>query len=125
MRIALVQQHATKNKADNIARGIKALEKAVSQGAKLICYPELAFDFFIPQQPATPKSVSLAESIPGPTTELFSKKAKEHEAVIILNIFEIEGTRTYDSSPVINSDGQITGKHFPDDQHWAGHYFRQ
>jgi len=110
MKIALIQQHATKNREDNIARGIKALEEAASQGAKLVAYPELAFDFFLPQHHASPKSLKLAETIPGPTTEIFSQKAKELKIVIILNLFEREEDKTYDSSPVINADGKILGK---------------
>ena len=76
MKIALIQQHATRNKEDNIGRGIEALEEAVSQGARLIAYPELTFDFFLPQYPATSESLELAETIPGPTTEIFCEKAK-------------------------------------------------
>lgn len=110
MKIALVQQYSTKNRKDNIARGIKALEEAASHGAQLVAYPELAFDFFLPQHLASPEALKLAEPIPGPTTEIFSEKAKELKTVIVLNIFEREGNRTYDSSPVINSDGKIVGK---------------
>ena len=110
MKIALVQQHATRNKENNISRGIKALQEAASKGARLVAYAELAFDFFLPQHPATPESLDFAEPIPGPTTELFTQKAKELEVVIVLNLFEREGERTYDTSPVINADGNIIGK---------------
>ena len=110
MKIALIQQHATRSREDNVARGIKALEEAASQGAKLVAYPELAFDFFLPQYHASSKSLNLAETIPGPTTEIFSQKAKELDVVIILNLFENEEDKTYDSSPVVNADGKIIGK---------------
>ncbi|MFX0092715.1 MAG: nitrilase-related carbon-nitrogen hydrolase [Candidatus Hodarchaeota archaeon] len=107
MKIALIQQHATRNKAVNIARGIKAVEEAASNGAQLVAFPELAFEFFLPQYPATRESLDLAESIPGPTTELFCQKAKELNVVVILNIFERENDKTYDCSPVINCDGRM------------------
>jgi len=110
MKIALVQQQATRNKENNIARGLKALEEAASKGARLVAYPELAFDFFLPQHPASPESLNLAEPVPGATTELFSQRAKELEVVIVLNLFEREGERTYDTSPVIDADGKIIGK---------------
>lgn len=110
MKVALIQQHATRSKEDNVARGIQALEEAASQGAQLVAYPELAFTFFLPQYPFSPKSLAFAEPIPGPTTEIFCKKAKELEVVVVLNLFEKEGDRTYDSSPVINTDGKIVGK---------------
>lgn len=110
MKIALIQQHATSSRKNNIERGIKALKEAASKGAQLVAYPELAFDFFLPQYHASPEYLNLAEPIPGPITEIFSQKAKEYKIVIILNLFEREGSKTYDSSPVINVDGKIVGK---------------
>ncbi|MGQ9552455.1 MAG: nitrilase-related carbon-nitrogen hydrolase [Candidatus Bathycorpusculaceae bacterium] len=110
MKIALVQQHASKDKRDNVASGLEALDEAASVGAELVAYPELAFNLFLPQYPATPETLKLAELIPGPTTRRFSRRAKELGMVVVLNLFEREGDRTYDSSPVIDSDGRIVGK---------------
>ncbi len=110
MKIALIQQHAAPDRADNIARGLKAMEVAAANGAKLVAYPELAFDLFLPQHRATPGALDMAESIPGPITEAFSAKARELGVVVVLNLFEREGNKTYDSSPVIDSNGEIVGK---------------
>jgi N-carbamoylputrescine amidase len=110
LKIALIQQHATKDKNGNISRGITALEEAVSNNANIIAFPELAFEYFHPQRPIKEKPLHLAEPIPGPTTEVFSDKAKEHGVIIILNIYERDGNHAYDCSPVINSDGKIIGK---------------
>ncbi len=110
MKIALIQRHATLNRKDNIIRGIKALEEAVSHGAKLVVYPELSFNLFLPQYPASKRTLNLAEAIPGPTTKIFSEKAAELNVAVVLNIFEKEGRLTYDSSPVIDADGRIVGK---------------
>ena len=52
MRIALVQQHATHDRKDNLERGLQALEDAAAGGADLVCYAELAFEPFYPQRPA-------------------------------------------------------------------------
>ncbi len=52
MRIALVQQHATHDRHDNLERGLLALEEAAADGAELVCYAELAFEPFYPQRPA-------------------------------------------------------------------------
>lgn len=109
MKIALVQQHATEDKQENIARGIQALETAAAAGARLIAYAELAFTRFLPQQPAPRDVASLAETIPGPTTELFSNKARQLGVAVVLNLFERDGQHTYDSSPVIDTDGSILG----------------
>lgn len=110
MKIALIQQHATKDKSDNINRGIEALKEAVLNDADLVAFPELAFDFFLPQHPATQDVLALAEPIPGPTTDLFSQTAKELGVIVILNLFERDNNRTYDTSPIINADGKILGK---------------
>lgn len=110
MKIALIQQHATRNRENNVARGLRALEKAASQGAKIVAYAELAFDLFLPQHPSSSEALACAEPIPGSTTDLFCEKAKELGVVVVLNLFEREGDRTFDSSPVINSNGEIVGK---------------
>jgi len=110
MKIALVQQHATRDREDNLARGLEALEEAVSCGAQLVAFPELAFDFFLPQHSVSSGALHLAETVPGPTTEVFCRKAKQLSVVVVLNLFEREGDRRYDSSPVIDADGEIVGK---------------
>jgi beta-ureidopropionase len=110
MKIALVQQHSTKNKEENVARGLKAVETAASNGAKLVAFPELSFTFFLPQFHASPETLRLAEPVPGPTTDLFAEKARELKTVIVLNIFEREENRTYDCSPIIDANGRFVGK---------------
>jgi len=49
MRIALVQQHATRDRRDNIRRGLEAVRRAASDGAECVCFAELAFEWFHPQ----------------------------------------------------------------------------
>jgi len=81
MKIALVQQHASHDKQENIARGLKAFEAAARNGAQLVAYAELAFEPFYPQTPAGPGSLDTAEPVPGPLTDAFAKKAKEYGVV--------------------------------------------
>ena len=107
--IALIQQSASTDKQSNIARGLAAAEKAALDGAKIICFAELAFDPFYPQEPGGDNVASLAETIPGPLTETFSELARKHGVVIALNLFEVDGDQTFDSSPVIGTDGSILG----------------
>jgi len=110
MKIALVQQHASHDKQENVARGLNAFEAAARNGAQLVAYAELAFEPFYPQNPAGPGSLDTAESIPGPLTDAFAKKAKEFGVVCVLNLFERDGTRTFDCSPVIDADGTLLGR---------------
>jgi len=109
MKIALIQQKAGNNLEENRKNGVSNLIKAAEAGAKIVSFAELAFDPFYPQKRASENVLSLAESIPGPTTEVFSNLAKKYGIVIVLNIFERDGNYTYDSSPVIDVDGKILG----------------
>lgn len=109
MRIALVQQHATADKIGNVARGIAALERAAREGAEVVAFAELAFERFHPQQRATGDPLALAETIPGPVTDQFSRKARELGVVVILNLYERDGERAFDASPVIDADGTLLG----------------
>lgn len=109
VKVGLIQQKATADVQQNIQRGAEAFEKAASQGAQLIAFAELAFTPFYPQKPAEGDVAELAEPIPGPTTEMFTELAKKHGVVTILNFFERDGDKTYDSSPVIDADGSLLG----------------
>jgi beta-ureidopropionase len=109
MKIALIQQRATPNYEENLKRGIDFFHKAAKAGAGLIAYAELAFSPFLPQIPASPDALDRAEPIPGPSTEQFSKLAKQYGVVTVLNVFERDGEKTYDASPVIDADGTLLG----------------
>ena len=109
MKIALVQQDAKENHQDNLQRGVEAFHKAAEAGAELIAFAELAFLPFLPQKEATPEAIAKAEPIPGPTTETFSALAKEYGIVTVLNLFEKDGEKTYDASPVLDADGKLLG----------------
>ena len=109
MKIALIQQQATTDCAANLLMGLEAARQAADQGAEVICFAELAFDRFLPQVSATPELLSRAESIPGPTTDAFRDLAVDKKVVIVLNLFELDGGLTFDSSPVIDADGTILG----------------
>jgi predicted amidohydrolase len=109
MKIAVIQQHASRDKAENVARGLKHFDEAAAAGARLVCFAELAFEPFYPQRVAAGDVKSLAEPIPGPITAAFADRARRHRVVTVLNLFERDGSRTFDSSPVIDADGRLLG----------------
>jgi N-carbamoylputrescine amidase len=109
VKIALIQQHATRNKSANVARGLAALDTAARNGAQVACFAELAFEWFYPQRPAELGFRELAEPLDGPTVTAFRQKAKELGLVTVINLYEREGNHTYDSSPVIDADGTLLG----------------
>jgi len=109
MRIALIQQVANHDKSENIRRGLEAMSQAAAEGAEVVVFAELAFERFYPQRPAEGNVADLAQQIPGPVTELFARRARELGVVVVLNLFERDGNQCYDSSPVIDVDGEILG----------------
>ena len=110
MKIGLVQQHATPDKSQNVRRGLSAIDEAAAAGARIIVFAELAFERFHPQRPASSDSLILAEPVPGPTTDAFSERARQHRIVVVLNLYERDGGRAFDCSPVIDTDGRLLGR---------------
>lgn len=110
MKIALVQQHAAPDKQDNVRRGLAAMEASARAGAEVVTFAELAFERFHPQHHASAEPWTLAEPVPGPMTDAFAKKARELGVVVVLNLYERDGTRAYDCSPVIDADGTLLGR---------------
>ena len=89
---------------------MRAFEEAARAGAQVVCFAELAFEPFYPQNPAGPESQTLAETVPGPLTDAFAAKARELGVVAVLNLFERDGAHAYDCSPVIDADGRLLGR---------------
>ena len=110
MRIALVQQSVTTDKDANVRRGLDALEKAARAGAQLVVFPELAFEPFHPQRPALADPRQIAEPVPGPITDRFSRAARELGVVVVINLYERDGEHAFDTSPVIDADGTLLGR---------------
>ncbi len=110
MKIALVQQPAAEDKEQNVQAGLSALEQAARDGAEVVVFSELAFERFHPQRPAGDAPWRLAEPVPGPTTDRFAAAARELGVVVVLNLYERDGERAFDSSPVIDADGTLLGR---------------
>lgn len=110
MRIALVQQHASEDLQANLQRGLDGLERAAANGAQVVAFAELAFTPFYPQHPAKGDVRHLAETIPGPITDIFAAAARRLGVAVVLNLYERDGDRTYDTSPVIDTDGSLLGR---------------
>jgi len=131
MDIALVQQFLPDNPLGAFQQGLDAIRDAADAGADLVVFPELSFTPFYPRIPAGDRGedvVDLAEPVPGPTTESVAEVAEEFGVVVVFNLLERDGDRTYDTSPVIDADGQLLGctrmMHVPDYEgfHERGYY---
>jgi N-carbamoylputrescine amidase len=110
MRIALAQLASRPDRAANLARTLEVMGEARRAGAELIAFPEVVLDRFFPQRPDDRAALSLAEPVPGPTTERIAERARELGLVTVFNLYELGSDgRRYDSSPVFDADGRLLG----------------
>src|SRR5579872_589467 len=111
----------------NLQHAIDLVTDATSQGAKIVCLPELfQTQYFCQREDTT--LFDLAETIPGPTTDAMSKVAAETKATVIASIFEKRTRGLYHNTAVlIGSDGAIKGlyrkMHIPDDPLYYEKYY--
>ena len=109
MHLALIQNHCTTDRAENLQRALTSMERAKAAGANMVAFPELAIDRFFPQHEAA-DARGIAEPIPGASADAIAKKAKELSLVTVFNMYESDGGgHYYDSSPVFDADGTLLG----------------
>ncbi|PIQ96496.1 MAG: acyltransferase [Nitrospinae bacterium CG11_big_fil_rev_8_21_14_0_20_56_8] len=125
--IGLIQMPCVPEIHDNLEESVQAIIEASQQGAQIICLQELFRSQYFCQT-VDINHFDLAEPIPGPTTETFSKLAGELEVVIIAPLFEKRIAGIYhNSAVVIDSDGSIAGTyrkmHIPDDPCFYEKYY--
>ena len=119
LTIALVQQSCCENRDINLAKSIESIRKASAMGVNLVVLQELHAGLYFCQC-EDPANFDQAESIPGPTTDIFRNVAKEFGVVIVTSQFERRAPGLYHNTAVVfDSDGSIAGKyrkmHIPDD----------
>ncbi len=119
MKVGLVQMHCLHDQKENIKKAISGIREVAAQGAQIVCLPELFTSPYFCQT-REDRFFSLAESVPGPTTEMFSLLSKELKIVLLLSIFEKDPQETYyNTTAVIGTSGDLLGiyrkMHIPDD----------
>lgn len=103
----------------NLKNQARLIEQAAKQGAQIVCTQELFRSKYFCQL-EDHRFFKLAETIPGPSTDLFCKLAKKHKLVIVASLFEKRASGLYhNTAVVIETDGSIKGiyrkMHIPDD----------
>ena len=119
MKVGLVQQANTADRAANIEKLQRHIRQAAAEGAELVVLQELHNGLYFCQTEDT-SLFDQAEQIPGPSTELFGALAKELGIVLVLSLFERRAPGLYHNTAVVlERDGSIAGKyrkmHIPDD----------
>lgn len=105
------------------------VEEAAKQGVQILCLQEIFNGpYFCPGQ--DPRWYDAAESVPGPTTEIFQALAAKHEMVIVVPLYEREQAGVYyNTAAVIDADGSYLGKyrknHIPQTSgFWEKYFFK-
>lgn len=119
LKVGIIQQSNTENSQNNIDKLVAKIKILAAKGAELIVLQELHNGLYFCQT----ENVNVfdqAETIPGPSTELFGKVAKENKVVIVTSLFEKRAAGLYHNTAVVfEKDGTIAGKyrkmHIPDD----------
>jgi len=119
INVGLIQQGCTINKEANIAKSVEEIFRCSSLGANLVVLQELHASLYFCQSENT-DMFDLAESIPGPSSEIFSQTAKKAGVVLVTSLFEKRAAGLYHNTAVVfEKDGSIAGKyrkmHIPDD----------
>lgn len=119
MKVGIAQLTCVKDTSKNIEHISQAIRKAASMGAELMVLQELHNSLYFCQTEDT-TLFDLAEPIPGPSTEIYGRLAKELSMVIVTSLFERRAAGLYHNTAVVfEKDGSIAGKyrkmHIPDD----------
>jgi N-carbamoylputrescine amidase len=113
--------------AENLAKAEWRIREAAGQGAQIIAVQELFRSLYFCREERG-ELFDLAEPIPGPTTESFSKLALELQVVIVASIFERRAIGVHhNTAAVIDADGSLLGlyrkMHIPEDPSFYEKYY--
>lgn len=128
LTLGLIQHACSEDPVENRAASVAAIRRAASLGAQIICLPELYQSRYFCQMERH-AFFSLAEPVPGPTTDQLAALAAELGVVLIASLFERRAEGLYhNTAAVLDPDRGYLGKyrkmHIPDDpQYYEKFYF--
>ena len=115
----------------NVHKHLEIIEQAGKTGVQILCMQEIfTGPYFCAEQ--TTRWYDSTEAIPdGPTTKVMQEMARKHKMVIIVPLYEVDGTGVYyNTAAVIDADGTYLGKyrksHIPHTApgFWEKYYFK-
>ena len=125
--VGIIQDSASSDAQATLDASVARIRDAAAQGAQIICLKELFnAPYFCKSQKC--ERFDIAESIPGPTTDVMQKLAKELDVVLIVPVFEKQARGVYrNSAAIIDADGRLLGvyrkMHIPDDPLFNEKYY--
>ena len=119
MKIGIIQQSCTANTEENKHKLARNIADVAKQGAQLVVLQELHNSLYFCQTENV-DNFSLAEPIPGNSTQFYGELARQHGIVLVTSLFERRAAGLYHNTAVVfEKDGSIAGKyrkmHIPDD----------
>jgi N-carbamoylputrescine amidase len=119
VNVGIVQMSCTSDIDANFQKAVEKIREAAAQGAQIVCLQELFRSLYFCDV-EDHANFSLAEAIPGPSTDALSAVARELGVVIIASLFEKRTHGLYhNTTAVLDADGTYLGKyrkmHIPDD----------
>ena len=126
-RVGLVQMACGVDPNENLAKAEWRIREAAAKGAQIISVQELfRSQYFCRDERAD--LFDLAEPIPGPTSESFTRLARELQVAIVGSVFERRAAGVYHNTAlVIDADGAFLGiyrkMHIPDDPLYFEKYY--
>ncbi len=126
-RVGLIQMACSRDPNENLAKVEWRIREAAGRGANIICVQELFRSQYFCREENS-ELFDLAEPVPGPTSEAFSRLARELHVVIIGSVFERRTAGVYHNTAlVIDADGALLGlyrkMHIPDDPLYFEKYY--
>ncbi|MEH6549279.1 MAG: carbon-nitrogen hydrolase family protein [Pseudomonadales bacterium] len=120
--VAAIQMEPRLNdKAGNMAKALSCIDEASAAGARLVIFPECALTAYVFED--STETAAAAESVPGPSTEILTKKAKEKDVYIVAGMVETHESGFYNVSVLVGPEGYI-GKYrkmhpwYPAEEAW-------
>ncbi len=119
LKIGFLQQHNTADTLNNIGRLCDGIRDLTRRGAQLVVLQELHNSLYFCQVEDV-NNFDLAEPIPGPSTDVYGRLARECGVVLVASLFERRAPGLYHNTAVVfDRDGSIAGMyrkmHIPDD----------
>ncbi|KAM7294881.1 omega-amidase NIT2-like [Ixodes scapularis] len=106
-RLALLQLAVNSNKAENLEKASRKIREAASKGAKMVVLPE-CFGF----PTGSPNFAKYAETIPGESSKMMSRSAKENQVYLIGGVMsESDNNKIYSTCLVYGPDGSMLAKY--------------
>jgi beta-ureidopropionase len=113
-KVASIQMTVVpEEKEVNIKTALGLYDKAVEDGAKVVCFPEYFLTFPPHSDQGKDKVRSMSEIIPGPSIDQFREKARMTKTYCVAGsiIEKAEDDKLYNTSTLIGPDGEIIGKY--------------